>query len=78
MDRRAWRATVHGVAGVGHDLVTKPPPHLTRKSVCRLDLWFGTSKYKQTSQDNSITFWVESAVKDGKSVTFVFIQPSVH
>ena len=26
MDRRAWRATVHGVARVGHNLVTKPPP----------------------------------------------------
>ena len=26
MDRRAWQATVHGVARVGHDLVTKPPP----------------------------------------------------
>ena len=26
MDRGAWRATVHGVARVGHDLVTKPPP----------------------------------------------------
>ena len=24
MDRGAWRATVHGVAGIGHDLVTKP------------------------------------------------------
>ena len=24
MDRGAWRATVHGVARVGHDLVTKP------------------------------------------------------
>ena len=23
MDRRAWQATVHGIAGVGHDLVTK-------------------------------------------------------
>ena len=30
MDRGAWRATVHGVARVGHDLVTKLPP-------CRLD-----------------------------------------
>ena len=27
MDRGAWRATVHGVARVGHDLVTKPAPH---------------------------------------------------
>ena len=26
MERGAWWATVHGVAGVGHDLVTKPPP----------------------------------------------------
>ena len=28
MDRGAWRATVHGVTRVGHDLVTKPPPIL--------------------------------------------------
>ena len=34
MDRGAWQATVHGVAGVGHDLVTKPPPpHYTRATV---------------------------------------------
>ena len=26
MDRGAWRATVHGVARVRQDLVTKPPP----------------------------------------------------
>ena len=26
MDRGAWRATVHGVARVGHNLETKPPP----------------------------------------------------
>ena len=26
LDRRAWWATVHGVARVGHDLATKPPP----------------------------------------------------
>ena len=26
MDREAWQATFHGVAGVGHDLATKPPP----------------------------------------------------
>ena len=25
MDRGAWRAAVHGVARVGHDLATKPP-----------------------------------------------------
>ena len=26
MDRGAWRATVHGITRVGHDLLTKPPP----------------------------------------------------
>ena len=26
MDRGAWRATVHKVSRVGHNLVTKPPP----------------------------------------------------
>ena len=26
MDRGAWQATVHEVARVGRDLVTKPPP----------------------------------------------------
>ena len=26
MDTGAWQATVHGVARVGHDLATKPPP----------------------------------------------------
>ena len=26
MDRGTWRATVHEVARVGHNLVTKPPP----------------------------------------------------
>ena len=30
MDRGAWQAIVHGVARVGHDLVTKPPPPLQR------------------------------------------------
>ena len=25
MDRGAWRATVHRIARVGHDLATKPP-----------------------------------------------------
>ena len=26
MDRGAWWAKVHGIARVGHDLATKPPP----------------------------------------------------
>ena len=27
-DRRTWQATVHGVARVGHNLATKPPPRM--------------------------------------------------
>ena len=27
MDRGAWQATVHGIARVGHNLTSKPPPH---------------------------------------------------
>ena len=33
MDRGAWQATVHGIARVGHDLVTKPPPCALWRSV---------------------------------------------
>ena len=29
MDRGTWRATVHGVVKVGHDLVTAPPRTIT-------------------------------------------------
>ena len=32
MEREAWRAAVHGVTRVGHDLATKPPPYLKVKS----------------------------------------------
>ena len=28
MDRGAWQATVHGIARIRHNLVTKPPPEL--------------------------------------------------
>ena len=40
MNRGAWRATVHGIARVGHDLVTKPPPW---NSSARLDFGNRTS-----------------------------------
>jgi len=35
MDRGAWRATVHGVAGVRDDLVTKPPPWRRQKEIAQ-------------------------------------------
>ena len=36
MDTGAWQATVHGIAKVGHNLVTKPPPPL--KACTKLEL----------------------------------------
>ena len=36
MDRGAWWATVHGVARVGHDLTTKPPPpYVQTQALCQ-------------------------------------------
>ena len=48
MDRGAWRATVHGVERVGHDLATKLPPPLCISS-CKVmtgsrDLPFSSMK----------------------------------
>ena len=40
MDRGAWQATVHSVATVGHDLVTKPPPLYILKCIFLTKLYF--------------------------------------
>ena len=36
MDRGAWQPIVHGVARVGHDLVTKPPGSKWVSEFCEL------------------------------------------
>jgi len=36
MDRGTWQATIHGVARVGHDLATKPPPPSYRRCVINI------------------------------------------
>ena len=36
MDREAWRAAVHGVTRVRHDLATKPPPTVSELRVGRI------------------------------------------
>ena len=38
MDRGAWQTTPHGVARVGHDLVTKPPPASASASVLPMSI----------------------------------------
>ena len=35
MNRETWRAVVHGVARVGYDLVTKPPPLTVKDNLFR-------------------------------------------
>ena len=32
MDRGAWKAAVHGVARLGHNLATKPPPPMEKRT----------------------------------------------
>ena len=43
MNRGAWRAAVHGVTSVGHDLATKPPP---------------PGRQLVSSENWSFTFWL--------------------
>ena len=44
MDIADWKATVHGVSRVGHDLPTKPPPPPNVVDLCKeLALVFQTS-----------------------------------
>jgi len=54
MDRETWRARVHGVARIGHDLTTKPPPiiyvGLTRMFFLSFSRIFDTSKHLQRKQ----------------------------
>ena len=38
MDTGAWQATVHGVARVGHNLATKPPPPDVKKRASQVVL----------------------------------------
>ena len=38
MDRGAWQATVRGVARVGHDLTTEPPPRINELSINKIYL----------------------------------------
>ena len=40
MDRGAWQTTVHGVARVRHNLVTKPPPILPTSSLRQSLIYF--------------------------------------
>ena len=39
MDRKAWRATVHGVPRVGHGLVSKPPLYGTVALLDKIYCW---------------------------------------
>ena len=40
MNRGAWQATGHGIARVGHDLATKPPPPRQGPNENQILEWF--------------------------------------
>ena len=77
MDRGAWRAAVHGVPRVGHDLVPKPPcapGYRTCGSVCACVSWWAkmatrdyhTKLSKSDRKENTI--WYGLCVESEKSV----------
>ena len=45
MDRRSWRAIVHGFARIGHDLATKPPPPEPLLQTEKMELESSIQKY---------------------------------
>ena len=51
MDRGAWRATVHGVASVGHHLATKLPTTTT-------DMFLNILFHYGVSQETGVPPWV--------------------
>ena len=53
MDSGAWQATVHGVARVGHNLATKPPPPLNVYE--RITIIEGTGSQKVCWNGNKST-----------------------
>ena len=66
MDRGAWRATVHGVARVGHDSATKPAP---------LSTWVGGPGSSPTSFKLTICYrWVPVHPVYVRSFIHLFIQ----
>ena len=65
MDREAWQATVHGVARVGHDTVTKPPPPHSVDVVYYIDrfyvepLWHFWGKSHSVMAYNSLNMLID-------------------
>ena len=65
MDRGAWWATAHGVARVGHDLATKPPPPLCQGPHPQPCVWIqdnrgvypGSRAPRGITGDSAVTVW---------------------
>ena len=77
MERRAWWAIVHGVAEVGHDLATKPPPHPL------VGFPGGTTGKEPTCQCGRHESWVQSLGREdplrrAQQLTPVFLPGELH
>ena len=62
MDREVWQAIVHGVATVRHDLATKPPPPVLKRTLT------GTSR-QEFDQITGLPSWPSSPVTPALTVT---------
>ena len=56
MDRGAWQAAVRGVARVGHDLATKPPPPISIVKVIHKSTTCGSIN---AAHQIYLAFWLE-------------------
>ena len=64
MDRGVWRATVHGITRVRHDLLTKPPPppcvYMQPKKMIPMNKFAGRAGLKLNIQKMKIMASVSS------------------
>ena len=66
MDRGTWRGAVYGVTGVGHDLLTKPPPSLIMIFTSHLSVH---SPQMAAAPPSLTTVWKEKRKNDGQGAS---------
>ena len=66
MDRGTWRGAVFGVTGVGHDLLTKPPPSLIMSFTLRSSVH---SPQMAAAPPSLTTVWKEKRKNDGQGAS---------
>ena len=70
MDRGTWRATVHGVVKVGHDLVTAPPRTITLSILLGL-YYTHTHTHTHTHNQQIVTVFTSSFLSQMNFMSFL-------